>query len=112
MYITYEVKRKVTVYLVSEHDNAKDEKRYEDYMKFVAEEWVPYIEKNLSDICKITSLSDNTGHIIGIYEFEDLETFGKMWNDKEWMLLMIKASKLVDNNSYRLCRPAIVREPE
>jgi len=96
------------VYIVGEHDNPKDETRYAKYQKFVAEEWVPYYDKKLKNICKITSLSDNTGHIIGIYEFEDLEALGKMWNDPEWQMMMIKLSKLVDNNKFRLCRTAII----
>jgi len=77
------------------------------------DEWVPYLTKIMEEgICESTALSDNTGHIIGILKFEDLDAFGKLWNDDKFHSLMMKYVQLVDNVKIRFCRPAKVIAPE
>ena len=99
--------------MVGEHDNAKDEERYSKYQKLIAEEAWPWLQKSIKEgLYKYTGLSDNTGHIIGIYEFENFEAFEKMWNDPAWNSMMIKMSQLVDNNRIRICRSGRPVEPE
>jgi hypothetical protein len=61
--------------MVSEQDNAKDEERYSKYQKLIAEEIWPWMQNMTKEGVKITSLADNTGHMIGVFEFEDLEAF-------------------------------------
>ena len=100
------------VYLVSEQDNAKDEARYNKYQKLVAEEVWPWMQNMMKKGVKITSLADNTGHMTGVYEFENFEALEKMWNDPKWNSMMIKYSQLVDNYRLRLCRSGKVIEPE
>jgi len=101
------------VYIVTEWDNAKDETRYSKYQKWVVEEWSPYQAKNLEKGgYKATGLADNTGHMMGFFEFKDLEALGTMWNDPKWNSLMIKMSQLVDNMRIRLCRASRPIEPE
>ena len=101
------------VYLVSEHDNAKDEERFSKYQKLVAEEAWSWIQNSVKEgLYKYTGLADNTGHMIGIYEFENFEALEKMWNDPKWNSMMLKLSQLVDNNRLRICRGSRVIEPE
>ena len=67
------------VYLVSKQNNAKDEERYSKYQKFIAEEYWPWNQNNLKKgVYKMTSLADNTGHMIGVFEFENFEALEKM----------------------------------
>ena len=101
------------VYLVSEHDNAKDEERYRKYQKYIVEEYWPWNQKMIEKgVYKATNLADNTGHMIAISEFENFEAFEKMWNDPEWNSIMIKWSQLVDNGKLRLCRTGRIIEPK
>jgi hypothetical protein len=103
--------RKTSVYLVMEHDNPKDKERMEEYRNLVADEFIPYLKK-IKDLAKFTSLSDNTGHMIGIYEFKDWNAFGKVWNDDDFRALGSKLSRLVKNNKIRLCRRGRLRGKE
>ena len=98
--------------MVMEHDNAKDEERYSKYQKLVVEETWPYMQNMIKEGVKITSLADNTGHMIGVYEFENLEALGKVWNDPKWNSMMIKVSQVIDNNRIRICRSGRPIEPE
>ena len=100
------------VYLVTEQDNAKDEARYSKYQKLIAEEIWPWMQNMAKEGVKITSLADNTGHMIGFFEFENFKALEKMWNDPKWNSMMIKYSQLVDNYRLRLCRGGRPIEPE
>ena len=94
---------------ILEYDNAKDQERFEKYIEFIREEWLPYVNKLQEDgVCKRSAFADNTGHIIGIYEFDDLEAFSKVWNDDKWQQLMIRYGQMVDNARTRLCRPSMI----
>jgi hypothetical protein len=93
------------LYLVYEWDNAKETKRLNNYRKLIDEVTSPYSRKlNKEGICKTTGLSDNTGHMMSIWEFEDLDAFGKVWNDDNYHSMMIKLNQLVDNMKIRICR--------
>jgi hypothetical protein len=75
-------------------------------MKLIEEGTGPYTAKIVKDgICKTTGLSDNTGLMMSIWSFEDVEAFGKVWNDPEYHSLMIKLNQLTDNMDIRICRP-------
>jgi len=100
------------VYLFIEYDNAKDESRRNQYRKWIVEEWQPYFkELQEEDFFKTTGFTDGTGHMMGLWEFEDTDAFSKLWNDEKWHRLMIRRNEVVDNLKIRLCRPSIVIEP-
>jgi hypothetical protein len=96
-----------------EHNNAKDKERKYEYRKLMLEEWMPYINKmQEKGILKMTGLADTTGWVMGILEFEDLDAFGKVWNDDKFRTLCSDVGQLVDNSNIRLCRPARLRPRE
>lgn len=96
------------VYLFLEQDNPKDKTRMTEYRKWVEEDWFPYIQKKQEEgVCKMTGLSDNTGHVMALFEFEDMEALAKIWDDEKYHRIMIKGNRLVDNLKIRLCRPSI-----
>lgn len=104
----------MTVVLLWEWDNPKDEARNKKRLKFDREEGAPFWEKKRKEGIKLkmTSWSDNTGHIVGWMEFETMDDFSKLWEDKEWQQQVTKWSYLVDNVSVRLLRPTITLPEE
>ena len=51
--------------------------------------------------------TDNTGHLVYIWEFDSLEDYAKFWADKEWHSYWMELNPLVDNLCFRLMRPSI-----
>jgi hypothetical protein len=94
---------KMRVYLVMEWDNAKDEARYRKYAEFTRDNQWP-AKKEEEGLFKRTGISDNTGHMMGIWEFEDTDAFSKLWNDREYHELMVTLNPLVDNLKVRIGR--------
>jgi uncharacterized protein (DUF1330 family) len=95
------------VNLVYEWVNAKETERLNTYQKLIAEVTTPYVGKLIEDgILKTTGLADNSGRIMSIWAFEDVESFGKLWNDPEYHSIMIKLNQLTDNMNIRICRPS------
>jgi hypothetical protein len=98
------------VYLVWENELAKDKERRNEYRKVILEEYMPYVEKmQKKGVFKITGLGDNTGYVLGIMEFEDLDAFGKVWNDDKFHFMVGKIAQLVNKSKIRLCRPSRLR---
>jgi hypothetical protein len=97
------------VVLFMEFDNPKDGSRFKKYAEQTREpdpEWVKKLveESNV----KYSDWTDNTGHIISWFEFENMEAFSKMWYTEEWQKrIQLKLSPLVDNLRIRLLRPTV-----
>jgi len=101
------------VVLLWEWDNPKDEERNKKRLKHGYEVVAPYLEKKREEGIKYESSvwSDNTGHMVGWFEYETEEDFVKMWGDDEFHHIMARRAYYVDNASHRLLRPTI-RLPE
>ena len=104
----------MSVVLMWEHDNAKDEERYRKYAEFVtwrkglAKKYAKYVDlfykMTQEGKLKYNAWADNTGHVITWYEFDSIESFAKMWSLDEWHQYMLEANPLVDNVRMRLLR--------
>jgi len=105
--------RKVTgmpVVGIVEWDNPKDEERNKKRLKFGREVMMPYWEKLVKEKgikAEGGAWSDNTGHMISWWEFETMEDFSKMWEDKRWQQMRGQWTYYADNVSIRLLRPSI-----
>jgi len=97
------------VYFMTEFDLPKGSERMEDYWKCQKEQVVPLLEKlDMEKIYEGVAFSDNTGHIVWLAWFEDMDAFSKQWNNPEYHRTMSDLAKVVDNLSYRLGRPVIL----
>ena len=97
------------VALLVEADYPKDEERDEKRVKFSKEVLFPHYEKMVEEKgikTKLSQWSDNTGHMVALWEFETMEEFAKMWNDERWQQIWGRWTFLVDNARIRLLRPA------
>jgi len=95
----------MSVYLLWEWTNPKEEERNEKRLKHEADWLYPYFEKKVKEgVMKGHGLTDNTGYILGLLIFETMEDFGKVWNDDEFKKGAVKMSYLVDNFTSRLLR--------
>ncbi len=95
------------VYLHISWDNPKDEKRYSDYAKISSDMMDWSVKKQEEGIFKSVGITDNTGHIISLYEFEDMNALSKIWMNPEYRAMMMKLNQAVDNCKIRLCRPVV-----
>ena len=105
----------MAVVFMMEWDNPKDEARYKKFSEFqswrkgLTEKYKEYVETmnkmNQEGTLKFNGWTDNTGHIIGWWEFESIESFGKLWVVEEWHKWTIEFNHLVDNLHFRLLRP-------
>jgi hypothetical protein len=103
----------MVVYLFSEQVNAKDEAKRQQYRKWVVEEWQPYVtELQEKGFGKGIGWTDGTGTMYGLWEFEDMDAFAKLWNDEKFHRLTITRNELVDKLKIKLCRPSIVVPPK
>jgi hypothetical protein len=99
------------VYLHISWDNPKDEARYREYGK-ISSEMIDWSEKKQDEgWFRSIGITDNSGHIISLFEFDDMEALSKTWTNSEYRSMMINLNRLVDNCKIRLCRP-VVRIPE
>jgi quinol monooxygenase YgiN len=88
-------------------DNAKDETRYRKYA-LVSSEMMDWSTKKQGEgWFKSLGITDNTGHIISVYEFEDMDALSKTWTNPEYRAMMMKLNPLIDNCKIRLCRPVV-----
>lgn len=98
----------MTVVLLAEYDNAKDESRYKKYREQSREPdpewWKKFVEETNA---KVSIWSDNTGHIIYWFEFENMEGYAKLWGNEEWHKWWLRRRPVVDNVSFRLLRPSV-----
>ena len=93
------------VLMFREWDNPKDETRRKEYAEISTD--TSYAEK-MKDVKfkRLGSWTDNTGHIISLYEFENMEELAKIWNDVEFHQNQVRFWRSVDNFKIRICRPA------
>ena len=96
----------MSVYLLWEWTNPKEEEREEKRLKHEVDWLYPYFEKKINEGAKLKGhgLADNTGGIVGLWIFETMEDFGKIWNDDEFKKGVVQMSRLVDNFTSRLLR--------
>ena len=99
------------VYLFFEHDVPKGKQVQKEYRQWVVDKMVPIVDKIIKKGAKSTGLADNTGHIIGIWEFKDMAAFSELWDDKEYHEAMRGYYSVADNITIRLCRPSVVVSP-
>jgi len=102
----------LAVVLMMEWDKPKEETRLREYRKTgprTMHVQDPWWQKKVKEgiVKRAEGWADVTGHIIGWIEFENMDTFGKFWSDKEWHMLTIGFQPLVDNLHMRLLRPSV-----
>ena len=98
----------MTVSLVMEWDVPKGKQATKEYRKVIEEKVRPICSKRVD---KTTGLTDNTGHIIAIWEFKDTASFSELWEDENYHSAMMSFSNVADNLNIRLCRPSIAVKP-
>jgi hypothetical protein len=106
------VNRIMPVVVMIEWDNAKDESRYEKYAKLSRTQggvgYTPLLQKMIKEgVAKTSGWTDNTGHLVGWWEFENLEAYAKLWADEEFHRRWLQSNPLVDNARIRILRPAV-----
>ena len=91
-----------------EWDNAKDESRLKRYMEMQSEPRPEWFKKLFEEVkVKQSSWADNTGHIVNLIEFENMEVFAKLWDNEEWHKWWRRMTPVVDNMRFRVLRPSI-----
>ena len=100
----------MSVVLLVEYDNPKDDERSKKMRKFGIEVMGPYWEKLVKekDIkLEYSPWADNTGRTIRWIKFETMDDFAKMWDDERYQNINARWASFVDNMRIRLLRPAI-----
>ena len=99
----------LTVVLLVEWDNPKEEERLEKRYKFTREVTDPYWQEKMEEgiVKDVSDWADNTGHRIKWIKFESMDNFAKIWGENEYHRGTTGFSRLVDNLRYRLLRPTI-----
>ena len=99
------------MYFMMEYDVPKVGGREDAYWKLVKEKLAPLKEKMMELDCveRDTYFGDNTGHMVRLLEFENTEAFSMLWNEPEFQRVMSGFALVVDNLSYRLGRPGIMK---
>jgi hypothetical protein len=81
--------------------------RMETYGKRINEAREPLQKWKKEGIIKSSSSwADNTGLIVGLWEFENAEAFSKLWGQEEFHRLMTRICGSVNNAEIRVMRPA------
>ena len=95
----------MTVLLLAEWDNPKDETR----LKKVNEWESTFMQRKIEEgiVKKVSQWTDGSGHIYWIAEFDDIDAYAKVWGEEEFHVKMIRWNRLVDNMSIRLLRPTM-----
>ncbi len=91
-----------------EYDIPKDEQAHARYLKYIFDEGQSC---RVMDACeklnaKLNVWSDGLGHIMMTIEFENMAQHAALFEDAEWRKGLFQTSRLVDNVSTRLMRPA------
>ena len=99
----------MSVYLLWEWTNPKEEKRNEKRLQFEVDIMYPYIEKTLKKGVKMKplGLTDGTGQFLTLWTFETMEDFAKVWDDIEFKKMSSRFSYFVDNFTCRILRGVI-----
>ncbi len=104
----------MSMYLLWEWTNPKEEERNKRRYKHLRENLWPYIERKLKEGVKweILDLTDCTGRMFALHTFDTIEDFDKVWNDDEYKKLMSQYSYFVDDCSLRILRGTKKLEPK
>ena len=99
----------MSVYLLYEWTNPKDEERDKKRLKHESEFMFPYImkKKKLGVKWDVLGLADGTGKMLALVTFESMEDFDEIWNDDEYKRGMIGMSYYVDDFTCRILRGII-----
>lgn len=100
----------MSVYLLLEWTNPKEEERNEKRLKQEVDFWFPYLEKKAKEGVKMKplALTDGTGRMLTLFTFETMEDFAKVWDDMEFKRGISQFSYLVDDFTSRLLRGVVV----
>ena len=71
----------MAVSLVMEYDIPKGKQAVQEYLQVAKEKVMPICSKRVN---KVTSLSDNSGQLITIWEFKDMASFSELWGDESY----------------------------
>ncbi len=101
--------RSVSVYLLWEWTNPKEEERNKKRLQFEVDFMYPYMKKKKMEGVKweVLGLTDGTGRMFALSTFETMEDFDKVWNDIEFKKGSSQMSYLVDNFTCQILREAI-----
>ena len=95
----------MSVYLLWEWTNPKEEERNNRRLKHEKDWLYPYFGKKQQEgIVQVLGLSDGTGRITALFTFENMDEFDKIWNDMEFKKGIAQMSYLVDNFTSRVLR--------
>jgi hypothetical protein len=96
----------MSVYLLWEWTNPKEEERNKKRLQFEVDIMYPYLEKKAKEGVKMKplGLTDGTGRILTLMTFETMEDFAKVWDDVEFQKDISRFSYLVDNFTCRILR--------
>ena len=100
----------MSVVLLVEWDNPKDTARNKKRLDLEEDHMKPHLEKLINEKgirVKVSSWTDNTGHIIHWYKYETMDEFAIMWLDERWQRILVDHSYYVDNTRIRLLGPQI-----
>ena len=104
----------MSVYLLWEWENAKEEERTRMRRSHYVEVLRPYYEKKRSEGVDWESLdlTDGTGRMVRLDRFAGMDDFDRVWNDEFWQKACARYSYFVDNMTVRILRPSILIKPE
>jgi len=103
----------MVVYLFSVQVNSKNEEKRQRYRKWIVDEWMPYAnEIQEKGIAKGKGWTDGTGTMYGLWEFEDMDAFAKLWKDERFHKYTVRRNELVDKLTIKVCRPGMVIPPK
>jgi len=100
----------MSVVLLIEWDNPKDTARNRKRLDLEEDNMKPRLEELIEEKgigVKVSSWTDNTGHIIRWYKYETMDEFAIMWMDERWQFYLAEHSHYVDNTRIRLLRQQI-----
>lgn len=99
--------KKVAVVMFSEWDMAKDEARSKKHSEFSKGNGMAWWQKKIEEgvVKNVSAWSDNTGYIILWVEFDNIESFAKLWGDEEYHRLSMQGAPFVDNYRVRIMGP-------
>ena len=101
------------VAIMYKFDTPKEPERNKKRYEFMAENTRPYWEKTDKEVkMRRSGWSYGTGTVIGMWEFETLEDFNKVWGDEEFQNMMALHAYFVDNCKMQVMWPSKKRPPK
>ena len=101
------------VILHFEWDNPKEQKRLTQFFEYVPINEAVWKKKLDAGLVKnMSTWSDGTGHVIALFEFEDMAAFARVWVDEEIVENRVRFSRRVDNPMFRILIPFVPFPPK